>query len=71
MFGSRNRKQENDDNRSNNSGKIVGFNILEFDKQRREDMLKNQHIQVEIVISPKEEPYIQVKHTKISEIRLK
>lgn len=67
MFGSRNRKQENDDNRSNDSEKIVGFNIIEFDKQRREEMLNNQHIQVEIVVSPKEEPYIQIKHTKISD----
>lgn len=66
MFGKR-REQGEDDNRSNNSEKIVGFDFLEFDKQRRKEMLSKQHIQVEIVVSPNEEPYIQVKHTKISD----
>lgn len=67
MLGKQDRKSKYDDNRSNNGAKIIGFNFVEFDKQRRKEMLKKQHIQIEIVVTPNEEPYIQVKHTKISD----
>lgn len=65
MFGKQNRKQENDDNSSNHSEKIVGFDFLEFDKQRREELLKKKNIKIEIIVAQDEEPYIQVKNSSV------
>lgn len=66
MFGSQNNKKENNDNNDNSSNnEVVGFNFLEFDKQRREELLKKKNIKIEIIVSKDEEPYIQVKNSNV------
>lgn len=66
MFGSQNSKKGNDDENDNSTeNEVVGFNFLEFDKQRREELLKKKNIKIEIIVAKDEEPYIQVKNSNV------
>ena len=53
------KKQEND-----NKSEITGVDFLEFDRQRREELLKKNYIKVEIIIANNEMPYIQIRNKR-------
>ncbi len=60
-FWKRKKKQEKINNEN------IKIDFLEYDKQRKEEMLKQNHIELNIIINQNDMPYVQIRNNKISD----
>lgn len=61
------RKNKQQEQKKNENIKV---DFIEYDKQRKEEMLKKNHIELEIIVTKDDMPYVQIRNNKISDLEV-